>query len=54
MTTPCITQLTFTGEEFPKPGRRPLRHPADQFGLGAVLLKGLDSRLRSSRCCRGA
>jgi hypothetical protein len=45
MATPCITQLTFAGEEFSKPVVASFDTPQSSSDGGAVLLKALDSRL---------
>lgn len=45
MATPCITQLTFQGEEFPKPVVARFDTPQSSSDGGAVLLRALDGRL---------
>ena len=45
MATACIAQLTFEGEEFPKPIVASFDTPQSSSDGGAVLLKALDSRL---------
>jgi Transposase DDE domain group 1 len=45
MATPCITQLTFEGEEFPQPVVARFDIAQSSSDGGAVLLKAVDSRL---------
>jgi hypothetical protein len=45
MATPCITQLTFGGEQFSKPVVARFDTPHSSSDGGAVLLKAVDSRL---------
>jgi len=45
MATPCITQLTFQGEEFPRPVVARFDTPQSSSDGGAVLLKAVDARL---------
>jgi DDE family transposase len=49
MATPCIAQLTFRGEDFPKPVVAAFDMPDTSSDGGAILLKGIDTQLGLTR-----